>query len=119
MTDPLTEAAGTRAAAAEPGDARGAPGRAPAPEHAEAGSVYWMEASKRRQALEWLKRADLAAGERDELAAFVRGYRTDPLLARDDRRRLLSAFDRIHRRLRSCGPSSPNTPPGPEVRPPA
>ena len=77
-------------------------GRVP-PEHAAAGSVYWMEASKRRQALVWLARQDLTPAEREALERFARDYRTGTGLTPTERRALLAAFDRIARRL--GGPS--------------
>ena len=73
---------------------------APGPEHAAADSVYWMQSSKRRQALEWLARQDLTAQERTELEAFARDYRTGTKLRPTERRSLLAAFDRVARRLR-------------------
>ncbi len=73
---------------------------APPSEHAAADSVYWMQSSKRRQALEWLARADLTGAERADLEAFARDYRTGRHLASGERRALLAAFDRVARRLR-------------------
>jgi hypothetical protein len=75
---------------------------APRSEHAATGSVYWMESSKRRQALEWLDRGDLTPEERAELATFARDYRTGTELTPGERRALLVAFDRIARRLRGA-----------------
>jgi hypothetical protein len=74
-------------------------GRVPL-EHAATGSVYWMESSKRRQALEWLDRDDLTPEERAALETFAREYRTGTWLTPGERRALLAAFDRIARRLR-------------------
>jgi hypothetical protein len=76
-------------------------------EHAAPGSVYWMEASKRRQALTWLEREDLTPGERETLERFARVYRTGTELSPAERRALLVAFDRVARRLRGrVGPPS-------------
>ena len=76
-------------------------------EHAAAGSVYWMEASKRRQALMWLEREDLTPGERESLQRFARVYRTGTELSPVERRALLAAFDAVARRLRGgAGPRS-------------
>lgn len=62
-------------------------------------SVYWMESSKRRQALEWLAREDLAPDERAGLETFVKRYRTGVGLPASERRALLAAFDRVAGRL--------------------
>ena len=77
----------------------------PEREQAEVGSVYWMEASKRRQALEWLKRSDLSAEERRTLERFAANYRTGVGLGRDERRWLLETFARLGRRLRATSPA--------------
>lgn len=76
-------------------------------EHAELGSVYWMESSRRRQALAWLERADLDSAERSLLERFVERYRTGTGLAPGERRALLAAFDRLERRLGCLRPASP------------
>ena len=73
-------------------------------EHAATDSVYWMESSKRRQALAWLARDDLTPGERNALERFVSDYRTGSELTPSTRRSLLAAFDRIARRLRGAAP---------------
>ena len=74
-----------------------------APEHASLDSVYWMEASKRRQALEWLRRSDLTVAERGVLTRFVDRWRTGTHLDAAERRRLLTEFERVGRRLRASG----------------
>ncbi|MFN2431970.1 MAG: hypothetical protein ABR599_03990 [Gemmatimonadota bacterium] len=71
-------------------------------EPARLGSVYWMEASKRRQALEWLARDDLTAEERRELEVFAARWRTGTDLDGLERRRLLGVFERLERRLRAA-----------------
>ncbi len=78
-------------------------------EEAPAGGVYWMESSRRRQAVEWLGRPDLSPGERSLLQEFVRVYRTGTGIEAAERRRLLAGFDRLSRRLRGLEP--PTLPP--------
>jgi hypothetical protein len=80
----------------------------PRREHAELDSVYWMEASKRRQALEWLKRGDLTGEERSFLETFAARFRTGPALTPGERRSLLTEYDRLARRLRmvASGPAA-------------
>ncbi len=63
------------------------------------GRVYWMESSKRSQALAWLARDDLEAGERLGLDDFVRRYRTGVALGGAERRKLRILYDRLARRL--------------------
>jgi hypothetical protein len=74
----------------------------PRREPAEPGSVYWMEASKRRQALQWLERRDLTSEERDFLETFVERYRTAPGLSAHERRSLMRQYFSLARRLASA-----------------
>lgn len=68
-------------------------------EQAPLGSVYWMDSSKRRQALEWLERADLSPEERRTLETFAARYPADPHLTPQERRSLLAAYARLAGRL--------------------
>jgi hypothetical protein len=74
----------------------------PRREPAEPGSVYWMEASKRRQALQWLERGDLTHEERGFLETFVERYRTAPGLSPHERRSLMRQYFSLARRLASA-----------------
>ena len=58
-----------------------------------------MESSKRRQAIEWLRRNDLVPEERRQLEEFARRYPADPTLTPTERRALLELHDRLCRRF--------------------